>query len=110
MPPAARFAGMKRRVFALVSALALVGVLGAAPAQAASPCHEWSFTSPAKSIFHKAKVPMAAATTGQVGYDADVLRPKNVGRTTRLPGIVLLHGRGGQNCALWWAARLLAGK
>ena len=101
---------MTCRVFAFFAALALVGVLGSASAQAASPCHEWPFTSPAKSIFHKAKIPMAAATTGKVGYDADVLRPTKVGRTTRLPGIVLLHGKGGQKCALWWAARLLAGK
>src|SRR4051812_34429624 len=110
MAPAARFAGMKRRVLALLATLALVGVLGSASAQAASPCHEWPFTSPAKSIFHKAKIPLPAATTGTVGYDADILRPKKVGRTTRLPGIVLLHGRGGQKCALWWSARLLAGK
>ena len=114
MPQGATVVGMKTsrtcRVAGLFAAVVLVATLGPASAQAASPCKEWSFTAPAKSIFHKAKIPMLATTTGTVGYDADVLRPKKVSRTARLPGIVLLHGKGGQKCALWWAARLLAGK
>jgi pimeloyl-ACP methyl ester carboxylesterase len=100
----------KCRGAGLLAALALVAALVPASAQAASPCKEWAFTAPAKSIFHKVKIPVLGSATGAVRYDADVLRPKKVGRSTRLPGIVMLHGKGGQKCALWWAARLLAGK
>jgi pimeloyl-ACP methyl ester carboxylesterase len=98
------------RAAGLLLGLAVLAALPQATAQAAPPCSDWAFTAPAKSAFRKVKIPLLGAATGRVRYDADVLRPKKLSRTARLPGIVLLHGRGGQKCALWWAARLLAGQ
>jgi len=43
---------------------------------------------------------------------AGCLRLTSLGREpvkgTKVPGVVVLHGRGGNLCGLWWAARLLA--
>ena len=84
------------RAAGLFAALALVIALAPASAQAISPCKEWPFTAPSKSVFHKAKIPALTTATTAFRYDGDVLRPKKVSRHARLPGIVLLHGRGGQ--------------
>ena len=81
-----------------------------ATSRASSPCHEWPFTLPSRSVFHAAHIPVLSPTTVVARYDADVLRPAKVPQGVRLPGVVLLHGRGGAKCALWWAARLLAGR
>ncbi|HEY6415265.1 MAG TPA: hypothetical protein VIX41_03470 [Acidimicrobiales bacterium] len=94
---------MRRLAPALfIAALTLVA---AAPAQAqANPCpdvpdYDWQGRSVSRQV------------TVQVGdgpaYDGTVLRPR--GRPGRVPGVVLMHGAGGSQCGLWWAARHLAG-
>jgi hypothetical protein len=57
---------------------------------------------------------VARPVTVQVGngpaYTGTVLRPRGrVRRLGRMPGVVLMHGAGGSQCGLWWAARHLAG-
>src|SRR4029453_12847615 len=53
---------------------------------------------------------IGAATTAS-GYDGLILRPKKLPRgVDRIPGVVVLHGLGGNKCGLWWAARLLASR
>src|SRR5215216_3611470 len=52
--------------------------------------------------------------TVQVGvgpaYEGTVLRPRRpLRRLGRMPAVVLMHGAGGSQCGLWWAARHLAG-
>jgi dienelactone hydrolase len=52
--------------------------------------------------------------TVQVGvgpaYTGTVLRPRGrLRKLGRMPGVVLMHGAGGSQCGLWWAARHLAG-
>ena len=86
----------------VIAALTLVA---AAPAQAqTNPCpdvpdYDWQGRSVSRQV------------TVQVGdgpaYDGTVLRPR--GRPRRMPGVVLMHGAGGSQCGLWWAARHLAG-
>lgn len=98
---------MRRTVLWLV----LVGVVVAicSPASAtASPCPEWPFTSPGKSVYTQVTVPSVVAGSDQAEYDGIIVRPKAVPKGRRLPGVVVLHGRGGNLCGLWWAARLLA--
>jgi hypothetical protein len=87
-----------RRLAALLAiglALALPAAAGAdanpCPAQATS---EWQ----GESRFRQVTV------TG--GYEGTVLRPHD-GR--KHPAVVVMHGRGGSQCGLWWAARFLAG-
>src|SRR5262245_54051285 len=85
--------------------LAALTLAAAAPAQAqADPCphvahHDWQGRSVARQV------------TVQVGdgpaYAGTVLRP--VRSRGRVPGVVLMHGAGGSQCGLWWAARHLAG-
>ena len=98
-----------RRLF-VAAALMLLWMVAPATSRASSPCHEWPFTLPSRSVFHAAHIPVLSPTTVVARYDADVLRPAKVPQGVRLPGVVLLHGRGGAKCALWWAARLLAGR
>jgi dienelactone hydrolase len=101
-----------------VAAAALATILGTgaavAPARAAGPCpYEWPFTQPSRSLYKHVSVPAVAATTAPGrSYDGLVARPKKLptGTSARhLPGIVILHGRGGNKCSQWWVARLLAG-
>lgn len=94
----------------MAAALVLVWMVAPATSRASSPCHDWPFTSPSRSVFHAAHIPVPSPATVVARYDADVLRPAKVAPGVRLPGVVLLHGRGGAKCALWWAARLLAGR
>ena len=92
---------------AAVTAVALLaaGALTApstAGRAATSPCPlEHPFTQPGKSVFLPVTVPP--------GYAGTLYRPAN---TTAFPGhrpaVVLAHGNGGNQCALAWAARLLA--
>lgn len=92
--------------------LLAVGALAMAapPAGAAGPCpHEWPFTQPARSVYKQVKVPRTATAATMSFYDALVVRPRELPPgVDRIPGAVLLHGRGGNKCALWWAARFLA--
>jgi hypothetical protein len=98
----------------IVLGLSIVGVVAAvcAPsASAASPCpsSEWSFTSPAKSRYQHVTVPSTVEGSEQAEYEGVIARPdKNLPKRKKLPGVVVLHGRGGNLCAMWWAARLLA--
>jgi dienelactone hydrolase len=94
------------------SALVLVAValvlLPAAPVRAqVNPC-------PAQAQFDWQGRSLARAVTVQEGvsaaYPGTVLRPAGPRRTLgRRPGVVLMHGHGGTQCGLWWAARHLAG-
>jgi hypothetical protein len=91
--------------------LVLIGVVVTVcspSASAASPCPEWPFTSPGKSVYTKVAVPSIVAGSDQAEYDGIVIRPRTQPKGKKLPGIVVLHGRGGNLCGLWWAARLLA--
>src|SRR4029077_3278261 len=68
---------------------------------AASPCIEHPFTQPGKSVFLPVTVP-----PGYVGtMSRTTATPAYAGHR---PAIVLAHGNGGNQCALAWAARLLA--
>ena len=98
------------RMLRVAAAVAFIWLVAPAGARASSPCHEWAFTSPSRSVFHAVHIPVRLPTTSVAGYDADVLRPVKAPKGVRLPGVVLLHGRGGTKCGLWWAARLLAGR
>jgi hypothetical protein len=80
----------------------------APPASATSPCPEWPFTSPAKSVYKKVTVKSIVAGSDQAKYHGIIVRPKKIAKGKKLPGVVLLHGRGGNDCGLWWGARLLA--
>jgi hypothetical protein len=84
--------------------------LAAPSASAAGPCqHEWPFTQPARSVYKQVKVPRTAPAATASSYDALVVRPRRLPRgSDRIPGAVLLHGRGGNKCQQWWAARFLA--
>lgn len=94
-----------------VLCLTIVGAVAAAcapPASAASPCPEWPFTSPAKSVYKKVTVPSVVAGSDQAKYGGIIVRPKKTAKGKKIPAVVVLHGRGGNQCGLWWAARLLA--
>jgi hypothetical protein len=82
------------------------GIATAARAQA-SPCPtQASFDWQGRSAYRRVQV---QAETGS-SYEGTVLRPAGLrGRPARRPGVVLMHGKGGSQCGLWWAARHLAG-
>jgi predicted dienelactone hydrolase len=91
-------------VLALLAAAAAV----AAPAQAASnPCPTQPlFPWEGKSVFTQVTVQVP----GSVAYPGTVLRPARPFRKTGpRPGVVLMHGKNGSQCGLWWEARYLAG-
>jgi dienelactone hydrolase len=95
-----------RRVY--VVGLTLAALLVPATASAAS-CTELAFTLPTASIAHPVLVQSAAHPS--VTYDGTVFRPANPAQFPGLrPAVMLMHGRGANQCALWWAARLLAGQ
>jgi hypothetical protein len=102
---------MRRVVLGLAGAVCVVAggpLIGVA---AAAPCpHEWPFTKPARSTYKAVSVPSHLPSTTKVSYDGIALRPKNVPKGKRVPGVVVLHGRGGNKCGLWWVGRLLAGR
>jgi hypothetical protein len=98
---------MRRTVLCLM----FVGVASAVcapPATATGPCPEWQFTSPAKSVYERVTVKSVVAGSDQAKYRGIIVRPKEPAKGRKIPGVVLLHGRGGDKCGLWWAARLLA--
>jgi pimeloyl-ACP methyl ester carboxylesterase len=99
--------GSRSRITRALAALVFLLLIVPAGARAA-PCPDWSFTAPGASKYHAATIPNASAS-GHRTLPAIVLRPKKAGKK-KLPGVLLLHGRGGNRCALWWAARLLASK
>ena len=97
----------------IVWGLSIVGgaaAFGAPSALAASPCpsDEWAFTHPAKSVFKGRTFPSVVAGSAQSNFHGVIAEPKVVPDGTKLPGVLLLHGRGGNLCGQWWAARLLA--
>jgi pimeloyl-ACP methyl ester carboxylesterase len=90
--------------------VAALAAAGPPTASADTPCQtaEWGFTSPGKSVFEPVTVPSVVAGSPQASYDGVVAEPAVIPSGEKLPGVVLLHGRGGNLCGLWWAARLLA--
>ncbi|MEA2244322.1 MAG: hypothetical protein QOD24_3878 [Solirubrobacteraceae bacterium] len=102
---------MRRVVLGLAGAVAVLAGGPVNDAVATGPCpHEWSFTKPARSTYKAVPVPSSAPNSTQLTYDGIALRPKKVPEGKRVPGVVVLHGRGGNKCGLWWAARLLASR
>jgi hypothetical protein len=101
---------MKRIWVALICVLGLVVV--DAPSAMAGPCsHEWAFSHPGRSRWKQVNIQSVAPTTADPSYEGLIVRPKKLPPGTRkVPGVVILHGRGGSKCALWWAARLLASR
>jgi hypothetical protein len=94
-----------------VLCLMLVGValaVCAPPASATSPCPDWPFTSPNKSVYKKVTVKSVVGGSDQAKYKGIIVRPRKTPKGKKIPGVVVLHGRGGNRCGLWWAARLLA--
>jgi hypothetical protein len=92
----------------LVALLAAAAVTGAgAPQAQANPCptqagFDWQGRSVARAVTVEAG--------GSPAYEGTVLRPAGSRRALgRRPGVVLMHGAGGSQCGLWWAARHLAG-
>jgi hypothetical protein len=98
---------MRRTVMCLMLAGVVVAVC-APPASATSPCPEWPFTSPAQSVYKRVTVPSVVAGSDQHKYKGIIVRPKKPPKGKKIPGVVVLHGRGGNQCSMWWAARLLA--
>lgn len=91
----------------MVTALLAAVALSAGPAQAANPCptqplHPWE----GSSVFRQVTVQVP----GSAAYPGTVLRPaRSLRKTGPRPGVVLMHGKGGSQCGLWWEARFLAG-
>ena len=96
------------RRFVLALCIAALTMVVAAPARAQTnlcpgvPGFDWQGRSVARTV------------TVQVGdgpaYTGTVLRPRGrLRKLGRMPGAVLMHGAGGSQCGLWWAARHLAG-
>jgi hypothetical protein len=97
---------MKRLGLTLCIA-ALTMVVGA-PAQAQTdPCPDVAdFGWQGRSVVRQVTVRVG----GGPAYDGTVLRPAgSLRKLGRRPGVVLMHGAGGSQCGLWWAARHLAG-
>lgn len=94
---------MTRLVLALSIAITVVV---AAPVQAQTdPCpdvpdYDWQGRSVERQV-------TVQAGNGHA-YAGTVLRPRGTLRG-RVPAVVLMHGAGGSQCGLWWAARHLAG-
>jgi hypothetical protein len=61
-------------------------------------------------VYQKVTVPSVVAGSAQAKYNGIILRPKTIPKGEKIPGVVVLHGRGGDKCGLWWAARLLASR
>jgi dienelactone hydrolase len=87
---------------------AVLLLAGAAPAAAAphSPCatqptFAWQGGSTARAVTVQAP--------GTPAYQGTVLRPAGKPGLRRRPAVVLMHGKGGSQCGLYWAARHLAG-
>ena len=96
------------RRFGLALCIAVLTMVVAAPARAqTNPCpgvpgFDWQGRSVARQV--------TVQVGGGPAYAGTVLRPRGPLRTLgRMPGVVLMHGAGGSQCGLWWAARHLAG-
>ncbi|MEA2332474.1 MAG: Chlorophyllase enzyme [Thermoleophilaceae bacterium] len=99
-----------RRLGGMIVSCAALAAGTAAPAAAQpqpSPCPtQAAFDWQGRSVFQRVTVQAA----GTAAYEGTVLRPSGPRRTLgRRPGVVLMHGLGGSQCGLWWAARHLAG-
>lgn len=97
---------MTRLVLALC--IAALTFVVAAPARAeTTPCpgvqgFDWQGRSVAREV--------AVQVGDGPAYAGTVLRPGGrLRKLGRMPGVVLMHGAGGSQCGLWWAARHLAG-
>ena len=102
---------LRRVLLGLAVATGLVAGGPVTGAAAAGPCpHEWPFTNPARSEYQAVRVPSVKPSTTQLTYDGIAVRPKRVPKGKRVPGVVVLHGRGGNKCGLWWVARFLASR
>jgi hypothetical protein len=92
----------------LVALLAAVAAVpgGAAQSQAAPCPAQASFAWQGSSVLRQVTVQVP----GSAAYPGSVLRPQGSRRKLgRRPGVVLMHGAGGTQCGLLWAARYLAG-
>ena len=94
--------------FGLAVCIAALTMVVAAPARAqTNPCpgvpgFDWQ----GRSIARQVTVQAGDGPT----YTGTVLRPRRpLRKLGRMPGVVLMHGAGGSQCGLWWAARHLAG-
>ena len=94
--------------FGLAVCIAALTMVVAAPARAqANPCpgvpgFDWQGRSIARQV--------TVQTGDGPTYAGTVLRPRRpLRKLGRMPGVVLMHGAGGSQCGLWWAARHLAG-
>jgi hypothetical protein len=89
----------------LALCIAALTMAAAAPAQAeADPCpgvpaYDWQGRSVAREV--------TVRVHGGPAYEGTVMR--RAGSDERVPGVVLMHGAGGSQCGLRWAARHLAG-
>lgn len=95
---------MRRALLAGVVGLALFSVAPAAGAAGAcpnAPRYDWMGTDAEQAVS------FATPTATDPG---EVFRPADTSRYPgRRPGILIMHGLGGEQCDVWWAARDLAG-
>src|SRR5262245_30903447 len=94
--------------YGLALSIVALTVVVAAPARAQTdPCPDVpGFAWQGHSVSRQVTVQVGAGPA----YEGTVLRPAGpVRKLGRRPGVVLMHGAGGSQCGLWWAARHLAG-
>lgn len=97
----------------MICAAALAAAFVATPsaAAAAAPCpaqphYDWMGESVSESV----TIPSLTQPNGIASYTGTVLRPADQSAHPGARPVVLLqHGLGGNQCALWWAAQDLAG-
>jgi hypothetical protein len=86
----------------LVAAAALALSSGAGASSRGGPCQDTALPQPVGSF-------ETTPVTIPPSYDGDLFRPADTkAYPGKRPAIALMHGRGGNKCALAWAARLLA--
>jgi hypothetical protein len=88
-------------------------VVGIDTITTASPCASVDsahpFINPTASTLRTVSIP--SLSRAGVSYHGAVLRPANLTTYPGLrPTVALLHGNGATECAVWWAARYLAGR
>jgi hypothetical protein len=97
------------RSCAVLLAAALIGCGGASAAEAPSPSCAPQPSSPWQGNSAVTGVTLPAAAGGG-SYQALLFTPPATKRFPgRRPGVVLMHGAGGDQCSQWWEARALAG-
>jgi hypothetical protein len=108
-----------RRGLLAAGAVALaLGMAGGVAAQAAGPVTagydpcptQPSFSWMGRWVAQPVSIPSLTKPGGIAAYEGTIVRPANRLRYRgRRAAVVLQHGLGGSQCALWWAARDLAG-